>query len=311
MEAMRALPSDYDVVGIAEANDSSRAQAAKNKAYGELTWLDETTLLADKTIALVAIETTLEDSTATAERAIAAGKHIHLDKPGGAKHAAFARMRKQAETQGLHVQMGYMLRHQPAFTLLFQAAREGWFGDILEINATMGKQADPGLRKTLSAIPGHGMFELGCHLVDAVVTLLGAPNKVTAFAAATKAPGDPLLDNQLAVLEYPKALVTLRSHHNDPGGFGRRAFSVIGTKGSMELFPLESGKGSITLAEKHLDFHSGRNEFALPQPRGRYDSEFQALARWIRGQETSPWTAEHDIVVHRTALLAAGCEIDE
>ncbi len=44
-------------------------------------------------------------------------------------------------------------------------------------------------------------------------------------------------------------------------------------------------------------------------PRGRYDEEFVALAKWIRGQEKSPWSPEHDIAVHATALQAAGCKI--
>ncbi len=138
--------------------------------------------------------------------------------------------------------MGYMLRHNPAFTLLFRAVREGWLGDLQEVTATMGKQADPGLRKILSSLPGHGMFELACHLVDAVVTILGTPTQVHAFGVATKAPEDSLLDNQLAVLEYRQALVTLRCNHNDPGGGPRRAFTVVGSQGSMDIAPLESEK---------------------------------------------------------------------
>ena len=41
-----------------------------------------------------------------------------------------ATMRLEAEKRGLTVQMGYMLRYNPAFELLFQAVREGWLGDV-------------------------------------------------------------------------------------------------------------------------------------------------------------------------------------
>ena len=67
-------------------------------------------------------------------------------------------------------------------TGLFQGVREGWFGDVLEINAMMGKQADAATRRELAALPGGGMFELACHLVDAVVTVMGKPQQVSAFS---------------------------------------------------------------------------------------------------------------------------------
>jgi len=48
-------------------------------------------------------------------------------------------MRLEAEQRGLTLQMGSMLRYNPAFQLLFQAHREGWLGEILEIDASDGK----------------------------------------------------------------------------------------------------------------------------------------------------------------------------
>ena len=88
------------------------------------------------------METRIEESCATALRCIKAGKHVHLDKPGALKHAEFKAMRLEAEKRGLTVQMGYMLRYNPAFELLFQAVREGWLGEITEIEAAMGKLGD-------------------------------------------------------------------------------------------------------------------------------------------------------------------------
>jgi predicted dehydrogenase len=309
MEALRHLTQLYQVIGIAENDPKSAENAKRNKAYAELAWHEEAALLADAKIEVVAVETTLEDSTATALRAIQAGKHIHLDKPGGSDHAPFRAMRLGAERRGLQVQMGYMLRHNPAFSLLFRAARAGWFGEILEITATMGKQADAGLRRSLATIPGQGMFELGCHLIDAIVTVLGAPTKVTAWGTASPTAADPLIDNQLAVLEYPRALAVVRSHHNDPGGTARRAFTLVGTHGSMDIAPLESGKAILRLTKACDEFAAGEHKLALPLPRGRYDEEFIALAKWVRGTEKCPWTAKHDIQVHATALQAAGCKL--
>lgn len=296
MEALRRLSDAYEVVGL--------VGDGKDKVYDGLPRLTEKDLLGREEVRVVAVETPIEEATATALRAIEAGKHVHLDKPGGTDAAAFRAMRLRAKERNLVVQMGYMLRHNPAFELLFRAVREGWLGDIVEVSATMGKLAGPDVRKTLAGYPGAGMFELACHLVDAVVGLLGRPVKVTAFARATQ--GDRLPDNQLAVLEYPRALVTLRSNHVDPDGFARRSFEVVGTKGSVRIVPLESGKLTLMLSEKHGDFDKGSRELALKLPAGRYDNDLLHLARAVRGDEPFAWTAEHDVTVLETALQAAG-----
>lgn len=306
MESVRALPDLFEVVGISEANESRRQRSAKAKAFEGLEWKDEAALLATPDLKAVVVETEVNDATPSALRAIRAGKHVHLDKPGAIKHPEFKAMREEAEQKGLTVQMGYMLRYNPAFELLIRAHREGWLGDIMEIDASMGKLAPDGLRKSLAEYPGAGMFELGCHLVDAVVTLLGKPTAVHAIGKATRGPSDAFTDNQLAVLEYPKASVTLRCNHADPFGGPRRRFYVAGTKGCMEIAPLESGKATLFLNEAREGYAKGTNTIALKGSSDRYADEFRDLARVIRGEKKLAWNAAHDIAVHETALRSAG-----
>ena len=306
MDAILSLTDLYEVAGIAEPIAGRQANAEKHKSYTGLKWLTEDVLLSDTSVKAVVVETTLGDSARAALACLHAGKHIHLDKPGAETHADFKALRLEAERRQLTVQMGYMLRYNPAFELLFRAHREGWLGQITEIDASMGKLADPGLLVQLANIPGHGMFELACHVVDAVVFLLGAPSAVHAFGKPTGLAPAGLPDNQLAVLEYPKTTVTLRCNHGDPFGGQHRRFHVTGTKGAMDIQPLESGRGSLNLMEAKGDFKKGENKFALAVPAGRYTNEFCDLARILRGEKRLAWSAEHDIAVHITALRCAG-----
>ncbi len=306
MEAVRGLPELYEVIGIAEPDEKRRTAAAKTPAFANLPWLTERELLDTPGLRAVVIETGIADAPDAALRALRAGKHVHLDKPGALTHAPFKALREEAARLGLTVQMGYMLRSNPAFELLFRAAREGWLGDITAIDASMGKLADAAQRNILREYPGAGMFELACHLVDAVVTILGKPTAVHSFATATRAPEDPLPDNQLAILEYPHATVTLRCNHADPFGSPHRRFAVTGTKGAMEIFPLESGQATLSLTEPHDIYVKGRQPLALPVPADRYAGEFRDLARVIHGEKPLAWSATHDIAVHETALRAAG-----
>ena len=306
LEAIRSLPEVYEIAGVAEPDEKRRAAAAKAKAFEGLAWKSEADLLSDTALQGVAVEMDLDDAAAAAMRAIRAGKHVHLDKPGAATHALFKEMREEADRRGLTVQMGYMLRYNPAFELLFRGCREGWFGEITEIDASMGKLSPDGHRAILAKYPGAGMFELACHVIDAVVTILGKPQSVHALGKATRSPADPFLDNQLAVFEYPKATATVRCNHADPFGGPRRRFCVAGTKGSMEIEPLESGKATLFLSEPREGYAKGQQSIALKAPENRYAEEFRDLARVIRGEKKLAWTAAHDIAVHETALRAAG-----
>lgn len=299
MEAMRKQPENWEVVGlVAESKGPLRAP------YDGLNLLNEEALLNTAGLKAVVIETEIEDSCATALRCLQAGKHLHLDKPGALKHEEFKAMRLEAEQRQLTVQMGYMFRYNPAFTLLRQAVSEGWLGQITEIDAAMGKLADPRLRQQLSQLPGGGLFELGCHLIDAVITLLGKPQSVHAFDTPTGSDG--FQDNQLAVLKYPQATATIRCNHTDPFGGPRRKLSVTGTQGSFEILPLESGKISLSLTQARGRYTKGSQALQIEVPKGRYDHEFQDLARVLRGEKTFDWNAAHDITVHETTLLAAG-----
>lgn len=300
LEALRHLTSLYEVAAISAAGRPSGA------VYAGIPLMEEAELLAIPGLQAVTVETRVEEACGAALRALRAGKHVHLDKPGALSHPEFRAMRLEAERRGLCLQMGYMLRANPAFEWLFKAVRAGWLGEVLEIDAAMGKMADSKTRSAIGALEGGGMFELACHLIDAVLTILGKPTEVV--ARSTPSNNDSVRDNQIALLVYPRATATIRCNHADPFGSAHRRFKVTGTKGAVEIQPLESGEFSVSLVESAGGMKKGVQHLKLPLPRGRYDEEFVELARVIRGEKAYGWSAEHDIAVHETVLLAAGLD---
>jgi predicted dehydrogenase len=308
METIRSLRSHYEVVGIAEPDPALRSSAVQDTAYQGLRWRSTEDLLSDPSIEVIVIETRLEDAPRFALSAIKAGKSIHLDKPGSDSHQRFREMRQLAESRDRVVQMGYMLRYNPGVQLLMRAHREGWLGRITEIDASMGKLAGDEAQQALVGYPGHGMFELACHLVDVVVALLGKPDRVQAFSRKTGLSIGSLEDNQLAILEYPSVVVTLRCNHADPFGNPHRRIQVVGTRGSLLLQPLESGRGLLQVTDAFGEFQRGDNPLALSIPTGRYAGEFLDLAKAIRSKRSLGWSADHDIAVHAAALRCAGVE---
>ena len=304
MSALRSLSDLFEVVGLVEPDPERRKSAEKSAIYAGLSILTEEELLSMPNLAAVAVETDIAQSAATALRCLRAGKHVHLDKPGALDHDSFKKMRTEAQERGLTVQMGYMLRYNPAFEFLFRAVREGWLGEITEIDAAMGKLADDRTRSTLRSLPGGGMFELACHVIDAVVTLLGRPDSVHATSTPTWTDG--MKDNQTALLQYAKATAVIRCNHADPFGGPRRRFMVAGTEGVIDIQPLESGKFSLSLTSAREKWKKGTQTVTLPVPQGRYDREFMDLAEIIQGRKKLFWDASHDISVHETVMLASG-----
>jgi predicted dehydrogenase len=306
LAALRRLPEHFEIVGVVEPDPARRAAVAGQPAYRGLPWLTEEALFATPGLRAVTVETVVEDLVPTARRCVAAGLHVHLDKPAGPVLPAFRELLAAAGTRGLTVQLGYMFRYNPGFVFLRRAVREGWLGDITEISGGIGKLADATVRREAGRFAGGGMFELGCHLIDQVVSLLGPPAAVNGVSRRLGPPGDPFADNQLALLEYPRALVTIRCNHTDPLGNERRGFAVTGTRGTAELRPLEPPRLRLGLAQAQAGFQRGFQDVELAPSPGRYDGEFLDLVAVVRGGPPLAWDAAHDLAVHAAVLRASG-----
>ncbi len=306
---MLDLDDIFEVVGLCEEDNTQRERVSTRRSYQSSTWLTEDQILGDSEIKLVAVETDIDDLVPTALRCLKAGKHIHLDKPAGQKLAACKEMHHEADRRGLTIQMGYMLRYNPAFEFLFKIVKEGWLGEITEVHGHMGKKASPGLRKELSQYPGGGLFELACHLIDALITILGKPNDVRGVHVKTQ--GDAFKDNQIATFQFDRALATIGSNHNDPFGGPRRQFTVVGTEGTLAIQPLEPPKVSLALTKDRGKLKRGTQQIPMPKTEGRYHGEFRDLAKIVKGEKSLGWNSEHDLIVQEALMLASGLPLDD
>ncbi|HBN78622.1 MAG TPA: gfo/Idh/MocA family oxidoreductase [Planctomycetaceae bacterium] len=305
MATFRKFPELFEVVGVVENDPQQRNRMQSTDDYSGLTWLSETELLSISDVQGIAVETEIDDLLPVAEKCIQAGKHIHLDKPAGTSLEHFRRICRAADEKQLMIQMGYMYRSNPAFQFLFKAIRAGWLGDVHQVHCEMSKKVNDATRKELAQYSGGSMFELGCHIIDAVVTVLGPPDRVTAFNKNTRPEYDNLMDNCLAVFEYPKATATIRSSVVEVSGGRRRQFIVCGNKGTIKIEPLEPHQLLLTLEEETEGFQKGTHQIDLPKSTGRYDGDLQHFAAVIRGEEPTFYSTSHDIAVQEALLKAS------
>ena len=298
---------DYEVVGIAEPDDELWAKAAQNPVYEGLKRMSVEELLNVSGLQAVAVETEVKDLLDYAEKCIEAGYHIHLDKPAGESLPQFERILTKSDAKGLTVQMGYMYRYNPAVLMLHEFLEKGWLGEIFEVHAVMSKVVPDRGRGELTQFKGGILFELGCHIVDLVVSVLGRPDSVTPYNRKTR--DDGLADNMLAVLEYPDALATVKSAAVEVEGFARRHLVVCGTEGTFHIQPLDRPKARIALSRDRGEFKKGVQEVPFEPPYSRYVGDAVDLARIIRGEKESDYPSRHDLAVQETVLKASGYDL--
>ena len=300
---------DYEVVGVVEPDHRLREQAASKETYRDLPWLTREQLLVTPGLQAVLVETRVRDLLAEAEACVAAGIHVHLDKPAGESFPHYRRILDAATARGLWVQMGYMYRYNPGVVLLRELLERGWLGEVFEVDAVMSKVVDPAGRAAFAEYPGGTMFELGCHVIDLVVGVLGAPDKVTPYARHTSRADDGLLDNMLAVFEYPRATAAVRSTALEVEGFARRHLTVCGTEGTLHIQPLDDPAVRLAFASPRGRYQAGYQDVPMPKY-ARYVADAADMARVIRGEKQPGFPAAHDLAVQAAVLQASGLSLD-
>ncbi|OAM87957.1 Gfo/Idh/MocA family oxidoreductase [Termitidicoccus mucosus] len=323
MRSLRLLPDAFEIVGVVDDRATTRAANyihwdKEESAYDGLPRLTEEELFALPGLDAVAVEVPNLELVPAARRCLARNLPIHMDKPGGGALLPFVQLRRDYEAAGLPFQMGYMFRGNPAMRWILDAARRGWLGEIFEVQASMSHNyGNASYADYIANFRGGLMFNLGCHLIDFVVSLLGAPAGV--FPFLKNAPGDApgAHTNCVAILEYPVATVTLRACSREVDGLDRRRLKICGTKGSVELCPLERYDGkplqmSLVLREGNEERAAGSHTLDFGPVRDRYEDQLLEFAKAICG-ETTPAAASdllldsrHDCLVQKVLLAASG-----
>jgi predicted dehydrogenase len=301
--AVYRASADYEVVGVVEPDAELRKRAEGQEVYRGLRFMTQEQLLNVPGLQAVLVETRVGDLLRTAEACVNAGKHVHIDKPAGESLPQFRRILTAAGKQRLLVQMGYMFRYNPGVVLLRDFLRQGWLGDVFEVHAVMSKVVPAAERRRLADFRGGIMFELGCHVIDLVIGVLGRPREVTHVNQHASKLDDKLMDNMLGILTYPRASATVKASAMEVEGFARRHLVVCGSEGTFHLQPLDNPAARVALSRARGTYKIGYQDVRFPRY-VRYVDDAADMARIIRGEKASDFPAEHDLAVQETLLRA-------
>lgn len=291
---------DYELVGVWEEDPRVMAEYA---ALG-VKPVTPDAVLKDGSIQAIAVESAVKDHAKHALMALDAGKHVHVEKPPADSMSAFHKLASTAEKKRLLVQTGYMWRYNPAVNKALEAARSGWLGDVYMVRAQMNTLIAPERRPEWGMFRGGNMFELGSHLIDIVVRLLGRPDKVTPYLRHHGKFDDLLKDNTIAIFEYPKAMAVIQSATLQPGSGPHRGIEILGTNGTAVVRPIEPAVINIDLAKAAGPYKEKAQNVPVPAYT-RYVADLEEFAAAIRGQKPLTVDLKQETLIQETLLRAS------
>ena len=141
-------------------------------------------LLTDPEVDGLLLATSHSSHADLASEAIAAGKHVFVEKPFTLNVEEGLRVVKAAAATGMVLQVGHNRRRQPANRRIKQMIDSGEMGEVVVVEANQsgarGLTIDPGhWRANRAESPLSGMTGMGVHQIDTMMYLLGPVRTVT------------------------------------------------------------------------------------------------------------------------------------
>lgn len=305
LKAMLDSP-DYEVVGIVPENAAAKARMQKDPRHSALPLKTEDELLRDPSIHLIVVECRVWEALPWGRKVIAAGKHLHLEKPPGNEWVPFKNLVEEARRKNLLLQTGYLWRWHQGVMAAIEAAQKGWLGEVFMVRGTMNSDRDQEQRDTEARYRGGGLFELSGHVIDRMVELLGRPKVVKSWLRHDTSVADKLADNCLAVFEYDRTLAVVTQAAKMSGAGEHRSFEILGTDGSVVLHPESNPPGMrVHLRKAQGPYRAGWQDVPLP-PQPRFVGDFAELARALKSGQPLKHSYDHELLLHETLLRASG-----
>jgi predicted dehydrogenase len=182
LDAYAANPQ-VELIAISDMN-ADRARAVVAKYGAKRAYTDPNDLLADPEIDAVSICTWNDSHAQWAIAAIAAGKHVLVEKPMSRTHVEAIELQKVVDASDRILQVGFVRRHSPNAQVLKTFVDNGDLGDVYYARASVIRRVgNPGGWFANKAISGGGpLIDIGVHVIDLCWYLMGSPTAIAVSA---------------------------------------------------------------------------------------------------------------------------------
>ena len=245
--------------------------------------------------------------------ALAAGKHVLVEKPMAIDPADAATMVARANQAGVQLMVCHTLRFDLRFAAMRQAVATGAVGEVLHLYARRNAP-QAAVERVLGRIPL--AYWLAPHDIDMMLWTTGSP--VTKVMAYSRAGGKTREDFIIAILTFANgAIGVLESSWGTPAVSGRlqsELFTVRGTAGAAEVLGHENGVAVYRTGTPPEYPDTGYAPVLHDQQEGTFRRLLHHFAGVVRGHWAPVMTSADGLAVIRVAAaidqsLQAGREV--
>lgn len=236
-----ALPGS-EVAWLCDGNPAALQRQALNLPHARST-ADFQDLLDDDALDAVVVATNVPQHVPLAERALAAGKSVFVEKPLGATLDETARLVELADASPGVLMVGHLLEYHPGVEQLKKLVETGELGEVRYVYTT---RVNLGQLRT----DENAMLSLGPHDVSVALSLIGEePSDAWARGESYVNPG--VEDVVFGYLRFPSG-VAAHMHWSWLDPHKERRVTVVGSE-RMATFDDMRNEGKVTIYDKGFD----------------------------------------------------------
>ncbi|KAL4980150.1 hypothetical protein BDW66DRAFT_125741 [Aspergillus desertorum] len=222
-------------------------------------------LVQDAVVDIVVITTAPDSHHHLAKLALESGKHVICEKPFTPTYREAAELVEIAKKQNKFLAVYQNRRWDADFVTLSKLIKNGQLGRVVEFETHFDRHRPQEPAPTVSkwknkVVPGgSAIHDLGSHLLDQAVYLLGKPDRVTGFVGSQREVNTSGYQDSFTVLLHYKSgvLVTAKAGVVSAEEEQLR-FWVRGDKGSFKKFHLDCQEDQLKAGMRPGDSGYGR-----------------------------------------------------
>lgn len=253
--ALKALaPEEGEVVAVG-ARDLEGAAAFARELSVERVHEGYETLAADPEVDVIYVGTVAQEHVQCCRIALAAGKHVLVEKPLALCAPDVEALAREARERGLFLHEGMWTRCFPAVRKARELLAAGAIGEVVAVSADFGWAADPAVHgRTLNPHSGGACLDVAMYPVAHALLAAGAgmPTVVATGSSKPAAGGGGVVDWSVgAALSWPSGLTATVLCTLD--GATPEEAVYTGTKGTLRIL-----RPAHAPSRLHLSIAAGR-----------------------------------------------------
>ncbi|MCX7706121.1 MAG: Gfo/Idh/MocA family oxidoreductase [bacterium] len=240
------IPSEIELIGVCASSDETRRKAIKQAGFKYATD-DFTELVKDRNINIVSCCLPNHLHYEFVKAALESGKHVYCDKPLALNVKEASELTEMAKKSSVKTQVVFQLRFFPAVMRAKQLMEDGYIGKVnffrfLYLHSSCVKQTNKAYswKAEFEKVGGGVLVDLGSHIIDLALHLVGNFKKVRATAKNITSP-DKRTDD-VAVLEVETttgATGVLEASKIATGTNDEVRFEIYGSDGAVAFNSME------------------------------------------------------------------------